>query len=231
MKLEDNGVPFYTGTLEENKEEKIERVKTAFVYLCEGAYPDLQMQLGGLESLAPSLTKQMQGQGIAALARRQDLIAEVNACTTVEQVWAVNIDYTNLNAQTVSRTNISHLSGAPNTALSNAETRIGTALTITPSHANAKIKLECRVDLTKDSGTTVREATIAIRRGDSDTAPLVGVVCIVRSQGVASSKYGPAVIFEVDEPATTGAVTYTVRGVLGAGVSTATRATLTATEI
>lgn len=94
-----SGVTFYRGTLDENKAERIEQVKGAFVSLCEEAYPDLQMQLAGLDSLPRSITKTMQSQGVAALARRQSLIDAVNACTTNEEVWAVNIDYSNLNPQ------------------------------------------------------------------------------------------------------------------------------------
>lgn len=235
MRYQHNGVTMYRGTLDQNKAERIEEVKQGFVSKLEETYPDLQLTGGGLRVIPRDTTESMRANIIGGMVRRAELIAEVNACTTNEQVWSVNVNYDNLTPTYVSYTNFEHASGAPNVALSNAEAKIG-QVTITPSHANAKIELKARVDLTKDTGTTIREATIAIRRGDSNdnaVAPLVGQRCIVRSQNVASTAYGPAVIFELDSPGTTDEVTYTLRGVIsnGNGASTATRATLTATEL
>jgi hypothetical protein len=225
-RYEQSGVPFYLGTIDENKTERIGQVKAAFVQLCDEAYPDLQMQMAGMQAIYRDVEASMRANIIAGLIRRSDLIAAVNACTTVEQVWEVNVTYDNLTPTFIPRTNYNHASGAPNVSLSNVETTIG-SVTITPSHANAKIKLEARCDLTKDGGTTVRIATVAIRR-DSD---MIGQRCVVRSANVANSEYGPAFIVEVDSPGTTDEVTYTLRGITNAGNSTATRATLTATEL
>jgi hypothetical protein len=227
---QENGVTMYRGTLDENKAERIEEAKNGFVSKLEEAYPELQLIGGGMRVIPRATTESMRANIIGGLNRRAQLIASINACTTNEQVWAVSINYDDLTPEYVPFTNYGHASGAPNTLLSTSEVKIG-QVTITPSHANAKIKLEARCDLTKDSGTTIREATIAIRRGDSNNAEQVGQFCRVRSQNVASTIYGPAVIFEVDSPGTAEQVTYTLRGLVGAGNSTATRATLTATEI
>jgi hypothetical protein len=227
MRHELDGVVSFTGTLAENKAERRADVTALAKQIGDEAFDAVDVERAALNAGTTGTNRQnIRSTYQAIFDRAVSLIQEINACTTLEEVWGVDIQFDNLTLNPVPETNLVHVSGAPNVALSNAETTIG-SVTITPSHAGAKIKLEARCDLTKDSGTTVRVATIAIRNG----ANMIGQRCIARSQGVASSDYGPAVIFEVDSPGTTNEVTYTLRGILGAGASTATRATLTATEL
>jgi hypothetical protein len=120
-------------------------------------------------------------------------------------------------------------SGAPNTALTTTEVQIGT-VQVTPSKTTSKILLIGRLDALKDAGTTVRTATVRIRRGLTNTSPQAGRDSIIRSQGVASSPYGPAVILASDSPGVTTAVDYSLRA-LADGASTAARFELVAVDL
>lgn len=232
MRIELDGVVSYTGDLASNKAERIADIIALGKQTGEEAFSSVDVERAALKAGGTGAHRQnVRSTYGAVFDRTVSLAQEVNDCTTLEQVWNINVQFDNLELEYVPETNFAHLSGAPNTLLSNVETRIGTAITIRPSHVNAKIKLEARVDLGKDLGVTIREATIAIRRGDSNVADMVGQRCIVRSQNLASTAYGPAVIFEVDSPNTTDEVTYTLRGLVGLGNSTVERATLTATEL
>ena len=126
--------------------------------------------------------------------------------------------------------NVATANGAPATSLSSAETQIQT-VTITPTSSSAKILILARVDIKKDVGTTVRTATTRVRRGTTNTDPIVSQTSITRSANVASSDpNGPAIILAVDSPATTSATTYRLSGQVDAGNETAERYEITAIE-
>jgi hypothetical protein len=102
--------------------------------------------------------------------------------------------------------------------LTATEATVATA-TITPSSATAQIMLVGRVNFVKDTGTTVRTGTVRVRRGTANTDPQVGLDSDVRSQGVASSDYGPGVVIGFDVPGTTSPVTYSVRALASASLT------------
>jgi hypothetical protein len=115
-------------------------------------------------------------------------------------------------------------------AISNVEALIGLSQAITLASSNSRVLVTAFAELIKDTGTTVRTATFRIRRGTATNSPLVGTVR-ARSQGVASSVYGPVVISVVDAPATSGAVTYGLFCVVDAGASTSTNKGITLQEV
>jgi len=79
-----------------------------------------------------------------------------------------------------------------------------------------------RVSLTKDTGTTVRIATIRVRAGSLNTDTQVGTDSVIQSSAVASTAYfGDAFILGEYTNTSTAAKTFTVRGFVGAGNSTA----------
>lgn len=97
-------------------------------------------------------------------------------------------------------------SGTGGTSIGSSETSIGT-VTITPQSASSAILITARMVATKDSGTTVRTITARIKRSSTQ----IGLDCEIRSQGVATSRYGPAVITAIDSThGTTSAITYTL---------------------
>lgn len=120
-------------------------------------------------------------------------------------------------------------SGAPNTALTTTEAQIA-VVQIIPTKATSKILIVARLEFTKDTGTTVRTATARVRRGVVNTATLVGQPSIVRSQGIASTPYGPTTILGIDSPGTTAPVDYTLRASAD-GASSATRFELVAVDL
>lgn len=120
---------------------------------------------------------------------------------------------------------------AQTTQLSTTEVQLA-SVSITPASTSAKILLTARLDVTKDTGTTVRVTTARVRRGTSNSDTQVGVDSQARSLNVASTSYGPAVVMGVDSPGVTTAVTYTLRALVDANTaSTATRWELSAVEI
>lgn len=97
-------------------------------------------------------------------------------------------------------------SGTGGTSIGTSETSIGT-VTITPQSTSSAILITARMVATKDSGTTVRTITARIKRSSTQ----IGLDCEIRSQGVATSRYGPAVITAIDSThGTTSAITYTL---------------------
>lgn len=116
--------------------------------------------------------------------------------------------------------------------LTATEAQVGTSVTITPSATTAKILVAATLECVKDAGTTARQVTARLRRGALNTDAQVGQDSIVRSQGVATTAFGPAVFFEVDAPNTTAAVTYTLRALVDvASGATTPRYRLRAVEL
>lgn len=127
--------------------------------------------------------------------------------------------------------NVGTANGAPATSMSSAETQIQT-VSITPALSTSKILILARVDFKKDAGTTVRIATARIRRGTTNSDPLVSQTSVTRSDNVASvDPMGPAVILAIDTPGTTSATTYRLSGQIDAGNETAERYEITAIEL
>jgi hypothetical protein len=104
------------------------------------------------------------------------------------------------------------------------------SITITPTNVDAKVFLIARMDAQKDGGTTVRSATMRLRRGTTNSDTQIGGDSIINSINVAAAPFGPAVIQTFDEPNTTSAVTYTLRALSSANL-TATRFEITVFEI
>jgi len=119
--------------------------------------------------------------------------------------------------------------GAPDTAIGTTATLVG-SVTITPKTITSKIALTARADLLKDTGTTMRSATLQLRRGTANTDPQVGLESMVDSQPVASTRFGPAVITTTDAPGVTTAVTYSLWVVGAAAGGTVPRFEITAAE-
>ena len=126
--------------------------------------------------------------------------------------------------------NHAYANGSPGGLITATETQIG-AVTITPGSATARILILARVELSKDGGTAARVATLRLRRGTQNTDPQVGPGSVTRSAEVGAAQYGPLVVLAVDAPGTTAAVTYTVRGLVSAGNSTANRFEITVVEL
>jgi hypothetical protein len=103
-------------------------------------------------------------------------------------------------------------------------------LSIFPSNVNARILVIARMDAQKDGGTTVRNATMRIRRGTTNGDVQIGNDSIINSINVAAAPFGPAVVQTYDEPNTTDTVTYTLRALSSAAL-TATRFEITVIEI
>src|SRR5262249_45309447 len=122
-------------------------------------------------------------------------------------------------------------SGTPATSISSTETQIAT-VSITPNATTSKILVLARVEYTKDTGTTVRTATTRVRRGTTNSDPLVSQTSVINSINVpSSSPLGPAIILAVDSPSTTSATTYRLSGQTGAGNETAATYELQAIEL
>ena len=107
---------------------------------------------------------------------------------------------------TTGNMNQNFTSGTGGTNIGSSETSIGT-ITITPQSATSAILITARMVATKDANTTVRTITARIKRGSTQ----IGLDCEIRSQGVASSRYGPVVITAIDSThGTTSSITYTL---------------------
>jgi hypothetical protein len=110
--------------------------------------------------------------------------------------------------------------GAGANSLGTTEAQLG-SVTINVTNASSKVLVVARVSLTKDTGSTARTATIRVRRGTTNSDTQVGRDSVVVSPATASAAYyGVAVVVGEDAPGATGNVTYTVRGLVGAGAST-----------
>lgn len=111
-----------------------------------------------------------------------------------------------VNAASSGNMNRNFSSGTGGTSIGAGETSIGT-VTITPQSASSAILIIARLVITKDANTTVRTVTARVKRDSTQ----IGLDCEIRSQGVASSRYGPAVITAIDSThGTTSAITYTL---------------------
>ena len=135
-----------------------------------------------------------------------------------------------LPAATGGALNHAYANGSPGVLVTATETQIG-AVAITPGSTTARILILARAELSKDGGTTARVATLRVRRGTQSTDPQVGPGSVTRSAEIGAAQYGPLVVLAVDAPGTTAAVTYTVRGLVSAGNSTANRFEITAVEL
>ncbi|HVM38284.1 MAG TPA: hypothetical protein VM265_07855 [Sphingomicrobium sp.] len=111
--------------------------------------------------------------------------------------------------------NVTAFDSGSGPALGTTEATIGT-VSLSNVPAGTPVLIMARASLLKDGGTTVRTSTIRVRRGSSNSDAQVGADCGLRSQGVASSDYGPGVIIAVDTAHGGGNLTYTVRGTTSA---------------
>jgi hypothetical protein len=111
-----------------------------------------------------------------------------------------------------------YASGAGPT-LSATEATVGTVTIAVPT-TTSKVQIIARVNVLKDTGTAVRTSTVRVRRGSLNTDPQVGRDSDLRSQGVASSPFGPGVVVAEDVPGVAGNVTYTVRALASASCTT-----------
>lgn len=118
-------------------------------------------------------------------------------------------------APAVMNTNVNSGTGG---TITNSEAAIG-SVTITPTSTDAKILVVARANLVKDSGSTVRTVTVRARRGTGSGDPQVGQNSVERSQGVATSDFGPGVVSGIDTPNTTNQVTYSVTAIASASNS------------
>jgi hypothetical protein len=116
--------------------------------------------------------------------------------------------------------NSAYANGTGANSLGTTEAQLG-SVTINVTNSSSKVLVIARVSLTKDTGATARTATIRVRRGTTNSDTQVGRDSVVVSPATASAAYyGVAVVVGEDAPGTTGNVTYSVRGLVGAGAST-----------
>lgn len=126
--------------------------------------------------------------------------------------------------------NSAYTSGATGT-LGTAEAQIA-SVTLNVKNAGSKVLLIARAGLTKDTGTTARTATLRIRAGTTNTDVQVGTDSKIASSTTASSAYaGVAAILGEHAPGAAGNVTYSLRGLVGAGASTVSGYELEAVEL
>lgn len=121
-----------------------------------------------------------------------------------------------INLPAASNMNAVETSGTGTTAIGATETTIA-SITITPTNSASQIQVFARLNCLKDSGTTVRTVTMRVKRGTTQ----VGVDSVIRSQGVASSDFGPAVVSDIDTHGSSSAITYNLLA-LSSTASTAT---------
>lgn len=106
------------------------------------------------------------------------------------------------------------------------------SVTVNVTNASSKVLLIARASLTKDTGTTVRTATLRVRAGTTNTDTQVGKDGVMSSSAVASSAYnGVIVVMGEHLPGATGNITYSLRGLVGAGASTVSNYELEAIEL
>lgn len=112
-------------------------------------------------------------------------------------------------------------------SITNSESSIGT-VSITPSSTSAQILVFAKCEVVKDTGTTIRETNIRVKRSTTQ----IGVDSLIRSVGTASTTYGPGVVLYFDSPSTTSSTTYTLYGQnTAAATTTAGKWTIMAVEI
>lgn len=112
--------------------------------------------------------------------------------------------------------NANFASGTGGTSISSSETSIGT-VTITPQSSASSILITARMTATKDTGTTRRTVTARVKRGSTQ----IGRDCIIYSQNVASTLFGPAVIIAIDSThGVTTQITYTLYAIETNSLST-----------
>jgi len=121
-----------------------------------------------------------------------------------------------VDAPAASNMNAVENSGGNTVAIATTETTLG-SVTITPQNSGTKIHVFARLNCLKDSGTTVRTVTMRIKRGSTQ----VGRDSVIRSQGVATTDFGPAVVSDIDSHGQSGAITYNLVA-LSSAASTAT---------
>lgn len=126
--------------------------------------------------------------------------------------------------------NSAFTSGASGT-LGTTEAQIA-SVAINVTNASSKVLLIARASLTKDTGTTVRTATLVVRAGTTNSGTQVGANGVISSSAVASSAYnGVVAILGEHLPGATGNKTYSLRGKVGAGASTVSGYELEAIEL
>lgn len=98
-----------------------------------------------------------------------------------------------------------------------------------PVTVGNKVSYSAYSDFTKDGGTTARTVTLRVRRGLLSTDPLLKE-CRVRSQAIASSVFGPAVVLGIDTPVVP-VTAYGLFAVSDAGTPAAVNKALTVEEV
>lgn len=116
-------------------------------------------------------------------------------------------------------------------ALGTTEAQVD-SVTLNVTNATSKVLLLARASLQKDTGTTARTATLRVRAGTTNSDTQVGGDAVILSATTASSAYnGNAIVMGEHAPGATGNVTYSLRGLVGAGASTVSSYTLEAVEL
>lgn len=116
--------------------------------------------------------------------------------------------------------------GTSGASVSNVETSIAT-VTITPSDTTSTIMIIARCEFTKDTGTTVRQVDLRVKRSTTQ----IGNDSRIGSYNVASLIFGPAVVATYDVPGVTTSTTYTLYAQTTAGTITANRYSIEVFEI
>lgn len=84
----------YSGSLAENKAERIATAKAIATQMIRDAYPDYKRENAALGIRMTSEEAEGIKAGIEAIAQRADEIeAQIIACGTIPQVWAINITF------------------------------------------------------------------------------------------------------------------------------------------
>jgi len=112
-------------------------------------------------------------------------------------------------ATTIGPLNSQYASGAGPT-IGAAESQVG-VVTITGVQVGSPVMVIARVNHTKDSGTTARTTTVRVRRGTTNSDPLIGRDAISTSQPLATTAFGPGVVVAIDTGHAGGSITYSVR--------------------
>lgn len=137
------------------------------------------------------------------------------------------VTWTAVGTMNVSSTSFS----SPMGTLGTREIAVAT-VTITTSRTDSKVELIGNVSIAKDAGTTARLTTVSIRRGTtgSNADILISTPTVYLSQAIASATH-TVTMMGIDAPGTPGTYTYSIRVLLGAGISTSTVKNFTAKEL
>jgi hypothetical protein len=111
--------------------------------------------------------------------------------------------------------NTQYATGAGPTLSANTEATVGT-VTLTGVAVGSPVLIIARANLVKDSGTTIRTATVRVRRGTTNSDTQVGGDSQIRSTAVATTPFGPGTVIAQETAQGGGSVTYTVRAVADA---------------